>query len=190
MTVNQIRNLPYLWYLAVIFYVGFGAVLVFNIGPNIPFERQTVYLDRITSISSIIFGVTGAWLAIMYPKALLSSTAFLENPTEAKLKKLAFQDTKLILNFIHTMVVALTTLIVAILIPFAKDFLSSFPILLEYKGIFRGGLLFLIFILSTAQIVLLIVTLISTKDAIKEIEEKVGKAKGLESYTQSIKKED
>jgi len=46
------------------------APVLFWLGRSIPGEEQVKVLDSLLQISGIIFGVMGAWIAIIYPKAL------------------------------------------------------------------------------------------------------------------------
>lgn len=57
-------------YLFFILFFLFNAFLSFKWGGSITIESQTSSVEILQNISSVIFGVMGAWIAIVYPEAL------------------------------------------------------------------------------------------------------------------------
>jgi uncharacterized membrane protein len=55
-----------------IFFFALSCILFFFYGQNIPFEKQWPLYDGLRNTSAIIFGVMGAWIALIYPEALSS----------------------------------------------------------------------------------------------------------------------
>jgi hypothetical protein len=46
------------------------AFVAFHYGRNVPFDKQWPLYDGLRQTAAIIFGVVGAWVAIVYPQAL------------------------------------------------------------------------------------------------------------------------
>lgn len=54
----------------VLLIVSGAMVCAFIYGRGIPFADQKPILDTLVSVSAIVFGVMGAWIALVYPKGL------------------------------------------------------------------------------------------------------------------------
>lgn len=163
-------------------YLAFGVYLAVCVGVDMTYARQTGYIEKITTIASIIFGVSGAWLAIMYPKAMQSSQRYSKDFHSDQCEKVAKDDRELLLKFIHTMIVAILTLVVVIFIPFVKEFISSFSVFHDCRELFRSALFFIIYVLSSIQLFLFFSTLMATIAALNEIDETTAKGQILKDF--------
>jgi hypothetical protein len=154
-----------------------ASYFVIQTGKNLDYLKQVKFLDDIRTISSIIFGVSGAWLALTYPKALLSADlARKAESNNAVLFEQAKHDNKVLLSFIHTMLISTIIIGVSLIIPFVKEVLSSYLLLHPYKACFRSILFYFLAIMSFTQLLLLIQTLKESKRALKELRGSIAQA--------------
>lgn len=146
-------------------------VFLFKAGMDITYALQEKYFDGIRSIAAIIFGVSGAWLAITYPKALSSAEQARNTDSDHRKRALAdaSDDAEVLLGFVHTMIVSIIVIAVSLAIPFAKEALTQWPWALAHKGYFRGSLYAILWVLAVVQLSLLLTTLKSTYKALSEL---------------------
>ncbi len=153
-------------------------IFLFKAGMEITYALQEKYFDGIRSIAAIIFGVSGAWLAITYPKAL--SSAEQARSTDSNHRKQALadasDDAEVLLGFVHTMIVSIIIIAVSLAVPFAKEALTQWPWALEHKDYFRGSLYSLLWLLAVVQLSLLMTTLKSTYRALNELKRHLAEA--------------
>jgi len=170
MIIGSIKNNVVFAALAGLLMLIFTAFL-FKAGMDVPYSSQQKYFDSIRSIAAIIFGVSGAWLAITYPKALMSAEK--ARSADASSRKDSIQDAQddaeVLLGFINTMIVSILIIAISLSVPFVKEALSQFSWAVENRGWFRGSLYALIWILAVSQLSLLYVTLRSTSRALGEL---------------------
>lgn len=154
------------------------AFILFTAGMHIPYESQEKYFEGIRSIAAIIFGVSGAWLAITYPKAMTSADKARQSTAEYRKKAIqdAGDDTEVLLGFIHTMIVSILVISVSLAVPFLKEGLSQWGWALTYTEYFRGGLYSLLWILAVVQLSLLFITLRTTNRALRELKRHIAEA--------------
>jgi hypothetical protein len=152
--------------------------LLFFAGKNISYSVQSKYFDNVRTIASIIFGVTGAWLAITYPKALASATAARVATAENRDSALAraSEDSKILIGFVRTMIVSIIVIAVSLSIPFVKEILSMYNWALDIKEYFRGALYSLLGVTTVVQLMLLGHTLKNTYRALKELNSETAQA--------------
>lgn len=152
--------------------------LLFTTGMNITYEKQAAYFDNVRTIASIIFGVTGAWLAISYPKALSSARYANEansiNRKQALLE--AEKDIKILTGFIEVMVISIIIIAASLAIPFIKETVSNYQWALDIKEYLRGATYSFLGIISIAQLGLLLMTLKNTYHALTELQNESSKA--------------
>jgi hypothetical protein len=153
-------------------------VIMFAAGMDIPYASQGKYFESIQGIAAIIFGVSGAWLAITYPKAMTSADkARNSTPEERKAAILdAGDDTEVLLGFIHTMMVSILIISVSLAVPFIKEGLSQWNWALTHSEYFRGGLYSLLWLLAFVQLSLLYITLRTTNSALRELKRHIAEA--------------
>ncbi|QPL50810.1 hypothetical protein [Alteromonas sp. B31-7] len=154
-------------------------VLLFLAGKSIDYSVQEKYFENIRTVASIIFGVTGAWLAITYPRALSSAIAAKNSDSserETALKK-AVEDSKTLTGFISTMIVSIIIIALSLCIPFIKEILGLFQWSLTAKSYFRGALYVLLGAITVIQLGLLGLTLKHTYGALTDLYANTAKAK-------------
>jgi hypothetical protein len=143
----------------------------FIAGLNVPFKSQIVYFEVIRSVSSIVFGVSGAWLAIMYPKTLGAAKAAKVTSGKDREKAVseAKDDVNILLGFLKTMIASVGILMFSLAIPFAKEILIIIPNIMTYRELLLGFLYCSIIVLTITQFYLLVITLTNSFKALKEI---------------------
>jgi hypothetical protein len=152
--------------------------LLFIAGENISYQVQSKYFDNIRTIASIIFGVTGAWLAITYPKALTSAAAARLASSESRAEALsrAAEDSKILIGFVKTMIISIVIIAISLLIPFIKEVLSLYLWAVDLTEYFRGALYSLLGVISMVQLGLLGLTLKNTYLALTELNRETAEA--------------
>lgn len=152
--------------------------LLFIAGKNISYEVQSKYFDNVRTIASIIFGVTGAWLAITYPKALTSASAARQASPEDRTEALnrATEDSKILIGFVRTMIISIVVIAISLSVPFVKEVLALYQWAIDIKEYFRGTLYSLLGITSIVQLGLLGLTLKNTYLALTELNRETAEA--------------
>jgi hypothetical protein len=152
--------------------------LLFVAGKNITYEAQSKYFDNVRTIASIIFGVTGAWLAITYPKALSSASAARQASADDRTEALerASEDSKILIGFVQTMIISIIIIAISLSIPFIKEVLSLYQWAIDLKVYFRGVLYSLLGLISVVQLGLLCLTLKNTYLALTELNRETAEA--------------
>lgn len=109
----------------------------FYVGRNIPFAEQWPLYEALRTISSIIFAVVGAWLAIIFPERLRLS---FQNDKSAPEVKEGQGVSKLFTPVVNSTVILCIVLLVGVLAPIVKrlDFLSLY--VFEIRGLSYGML--------------------------------------------------
>jgi len=128
------------------FWVVMGILVIFDgvlsclFGQNISVLEMLLYLDSLLVVSAIIFGIVGAWLAIIWQNTLLSSQEQHENISY--LKKTVF----------CSFVVIVFSLVIKFLYPLAKNttLLSNKMAIIWLKRIlvFTSGIFGLVLMVS------------------------------------------
>lgn len=151
---------------------------LFIAGKNISYEAQSKYFDNVRTIASIIFGVTGAWLAITYPKALSSASAARQASADERAEALnrATEDSKVLIGFVRTMIISIVVIAISLSIPFVKEVLALYQWAIDIKEYFRGALYSLLGITSIVQLGLLGLTLKNTYLALTELNRETAEA--------------
>ncbi|MFD1383036.1 hypothetical protein ACFQ45_06645 [Rhodanobacter aciditrophus] len=151
---------------------------LFIAGKNISYEAQSKYFDNVRTIASIIFGVTGAWLAITYPKALSSASAARQASADERTEALnrATEDSKILIGFVRTMIISIVVIAISLSVPFVKEILALYQWAIDIKEYFRGILYTLLGITSIVQLALLGLTLRNTYLALTELNRETAEA--------------
>ncbi|MCG9649316.1 hypothetical protein L1D24_12145 [Vibrio brasiliensis] len=152
------------------------AYFTYKLGMTISYKKQAGLISEIRNVSSIIFGVTGAWLALVYPKALASADLALRAANDAVYEQ-AEHDNNVLLEFIRTIIASIVIIALSIAIPFVKEVMTQFAFFMEYRSYLLGTLFLLISILGLVQLYLLFATLKQTKSALKDVKKKIAHAK-------------
>ncbi|EPG0609875.1 hypothetical protein ACSW0I_003242 [Vibrio fluvialis] len=143
---------------------------------NISYAKQASLLSDIRNVSSIIFGVTGAWLALIYPKALASTELALKAANDVVYEQ-AQHDNDVLLGFIKTIITSIVVIAISIVIPFVKEIAVQISFFIEYRNYIRGILFFTIVVLAIIQLYLLFATFLQTKSALKDVKRKIAETK-------------
>ncbi|MGN2614770.1 hypothetical protein [Aliivibrio fischeri] len=156
----------------------FGSSFFIAIGMEIPYTKQGMLLAEIRNVSSVIFGVTGAWLALVYPKALASA----EKAKNIKAANDTFYNeaqynNDVLLGFIRTIIASIVIIAISVIIPFIKEILMQFDFFIIVRSYLRGVLFYFLVLLGIAQLYLLFSTFTQTKGALKEVKRTLAEAK-------------
>ncbi|HIC46407.1 MAG TPA: hypothetical protein EYM37_08770 [Methylophaga aminisulfidivorans] len=146
-------------------------------------EQLSLY-DGLRNVAAIVFGVMGAWLAILHPdsikKVFNSSTTSLSDQDKTTIKLLMLP---IIISTFILFFVLITPLLVAIS--------KTITIFVTYKTYFRGISFAMLVVITLLQIWTLILTLIPNqilKSAIQKLDTSKMIREGLFSRTKKIKK--
>ncbi|WP_408900328.1 hypothetical protein [Photobacterium piscicola] len=153
-----------------------GSYYAVTLGMDISYAKQATLLAEIRNVSAIIFGVTGAWLALIYPKALASSELALKAANDAVYEQ-AKHDNDVLLGFIKTIIISIVVIAISVVIPLVKEVAIQISFVTEYRNYLRGILFFTIFVLTIIQLYLLFATFLQTKSALKDVKRKIAEAK-------------
>ncbi|BBO72700.1 hypothetical protein DSCW_01170 [Desulfosarcina widdelii] len=125
----------------------------FYYGKNIPFSEQWILYEALRNTSAIIFGVMGAWLAILYPSGLLNIFGKKENMPDTNTSK---NVKKFFPPIVYSTLILSYVLMAGVIAPLLK----TIPILMNYKDILRGLSYSIIGMLTLVQLWALILTLV------------------------------
>ena len=131
----------------------FTGVLFFYYGRAVPLKEQWPVYEALRNTSAIIFGVMGAWLAILYPAGLLN----VFGKGNAKLTEKESQNVKKLFPPIiySTLIIAYVLLAGAV-----APVLKTITILMTHRELFRGLSYAIISMLTLIQLWALILTLV------------------------------
>ncbi|BBL59934.1 hypothetical protein [Methylomonas koyamae] len=144
------------------------ALLAFVHGQLIEMSRQTPLFEGLRNTSSIIFGVMGAWLAILHPDSL--KKVFGNDGVKIPEKEKGTIMLLLSPIIISTSIIAVV-LVLFPLIELAKT-IDAFH---QYKEILRGGSFSLLSVLTFFQLWALILTLVPGDIVKKHIDKENGR---------------
>lgn len=158
-----------------IFYILAVAVAVtfFFFGGNVSFSEQWPLYESLRNTAAIIFGVMGAWIAIIYPNALaniLKSRDTVANATEAARVK------KLIAPMIYSTAILAIVLLVGLFAPMLKQI----QIAKENYVLIRQVSFAMLGLLTFAQLWTLVLTLVPCNVAQGEIQHSKAKRETLD----------
>lgn len=165
--------------LLIIFLFLTGA-LCFKFGAGIPFKEQWPLYESLRNTSAIIFGVMGAWIAIIYPN-VLSKIYGRVNSSDAKAE--AEKINKLISPMLYATTIVAIVLVIGLAAPIAKriEYLS------QYHNILRS-LSFSIFgMLTIAQLWSLILTLIPNDIILRKLNRFISRREKLSKKFKTLK---
>ncbi|MCI5137183.1 MAG: hypothetical protein D3922_01925 [Candidatus Electrothrix sp. AR1] len=107
------------------------AVLCYSVGSDIKISEQLPLYESLRNTSAIIFGVMGAWIAILYPNSLLKIYGKLD-------AKNSEQEEKKFKQLISPMVFSTVIVSLVLVIGLCAPVLRKVSFLLEYKEVFRS----------------------------------------------------
>lgn len=135
---------------------------LFYFGQDVPYTEQLPLYEGLRTTSSIIFGVTGAWIAIIYPGNLLD---LLEGNLSDEEQKKHEKVRTLISPLVYSSVILACVLMVGILTPILK----RLPFLLPHLRLVRGLSFALLGLLTIGQLWTLLLTLVPADIAQRKI---------------------
>lgn len=151
-------------------------------GNGISLKVQLGLYKTLREISSIIFAVIGAWIAIIFPGAL---TKIFKKGISIEDKSKEVLRVKLL---IQPMILSTISIIISVFIEFSSPIIKSIKFFTDIKGIllsFSYGLLASLFLL---EVWCLIMALIPTQIIIDDLTLEIDKSKCEEAYSPNIKK--
>lgn len=98
-------------------------------GRNISMEQQLSLYDSLKNISAIIFGIIGAWIAVVYPEALQNLLDFSSHD-----RSVSQTFSKLLIVMSVSSLVLISSLMLEFVIPIARQV----AFFVSYQNIFRG----------------------------------------------------
>jgi hypothetical protein len=126
--------------------------LLFHHGGSISISEQMPLYEGIRNTAAIIFGVMGAWLAILHPESLKS----IFSSTETTIKK---EDTKTIEILLRPIIVSTAILIVVLSFTFLIPLFKTYSFLVPYRETLRGISFAVLGVLTALQIYTLVMSL-------------------------------
>jgi len=136
--------------LALIFIIGLACYIF---GQSIPMEEQTPLFEGLRNTSAIIFGVMGAWIAILHPDSL--KHIFSKNG-----ENISIEDKNTIKLLLSPILTSTCILSIVLVVPLFIVAGKTLPNLFQYKDVFRGISFTLLGYLTLLQLWTLILSLI------------------------------
>ena len=138
--------------LVLIIVIGVAATCYY-FGKNITIEEQIPLLEGLRNTAAIIFGVMGAWIAILHPESL--KKIFSRNGGSVSL-----EDRETINLLLSPILISTFILFIVLVMPLAISIGKTIPYVLEYKHELRGFSFAILGCLTILQLWTLILTLI------------------------------
>jgi hypothetical protein len=152
-----------MWMLVKLFTVISVLVIAFFFGQNIPFTEQKEVLDSLKDIAAIVFGVMGAWIAIIYPEMLSSVVQTRKVSENASLRRL-----------LEPMIYSAVVVCVIVVIALAGPIIKQFDFILAHKVVLRGVLYSIICLLALVLLGTMVLALLPGE----VLEDKLSRAGG------------
>jgi phosphotransferase system glucose/maltose/N-acetylglucosamine-specific IIC component len=141
------------------------SVFFYNYGRNVPIQKQISLYESLRNTSSIIFGVMGAWMAIIYPDTLSTIIRNKKDSTPEDRRKLQEMG-KVLSPLIYSTII----LIVVLLVGITEPLLKQIPILMSHSKIIRGLSYSLISLLTILQIWSILLTLLPADIVVRKLD--------------------
>ena len=161
------------------------AVSGYCFGQAVPMSEQLPIFDGLRNTSAIIFGVMGAWLAILHPSSL-------KQIFSRQTSGISSDDRKTINLLLMPILVSTFIISIVLIIPLISAAAKSIPVLYENARIYRGVSFSLLACLTILQLWALILTLLPSDILKRMIQKSEAKEKirdGMFSATRKKKKE-
>jgi H+/Cl- antiporter ClcA len=155
----------------------------FFVGSTIPISEQLPIYESLRNTSAIIFGVMGAWIAILYPEALLRIYGKIET-VEAE------QQSKSIKQLISPMVLSTIIVSLVLIVSLIAPVLRRIDYLVEHTTLVRSFSFALLGGLTFAQLWALIATLAPTESLKSKIDFTIRKRKAVQQMFPGLKSKD
>lgn len=163
-------------FILIAFLVGYAC---YSFGSAIPFSEQWIQYEALRTTASIIFGVMGAWIAIVYPKTL---TKILDRNNENKKEEISKISRLLKPLAISTLILA-SVLVIGIAAPILKqiDFINA------HADVVRGISFAVLGTLTLAQLWALIASIAPGEHIVFELKREEGKSDLIKKLKSNIK---
>lgn len=132
-----------------------AAVGAFFVGQNLPADMQLDLYSALRDTSAIVFGVMGAWIAIIYPESL-------SKIYRSSQRKEAENEVKSVGRLIKPMIVAAIIVASALIAQFSAPILQSIDSLSPFYPKIRGLSFSLLILLFGFQLVTLLEVMLVT----------------------------
>ena len=127
----------------------------------IPIERQLPLYEGLRDGSAIIFGVVGAWIALVYPSALAN--------LRARRPSLDDPETVIASKLFNALLCSAGVLATALVLPVGREVLRVFPELWTMHGYLRAGSFILIVALTCLLLWALLLALLPGEAARRDL---------------------
>jgi hypothetical protein len=122
-------------------------------GQEIAFEKQWPLYDGLRNTSAIIFGVMGAWVALIYPEAIASMLDSKENPVDQHRVKAAHR-------VLSALVISACILATILLVGIFSPIFRQIPWMAHNFRFFRGLSYVILGIMTAGQLWTVLLTLL------------------------------
>jgi uncharacterized membrane protein len=131
-------------------------LIFFYFGKNVSFEKQWPLYDALRNTASIVFGVMGAWIALIYPDALSEILEKSHDSNDTEDESEIKEVKKLLLPLIYSTFILMFVLLIGVFVPVLKQI----PLLMNNRELMRGISYVLLGILTLCQLWAVFLTLI------------------------------
>ncbi len=152
----------------------------YSFGGGIPFEEQSKLYEALRTTAAIIFGVMGAWIAIVYPTIL---TRIFDKNTKNKK-----EEVRKISRLLKPLAVSTFILATVLIISIAAPIFKQIDWFVAHTEIFRGISFSIVGILTLVQLWTLIASLAPGEHLLFELRKEEDKSKLVEKLKSNIKK--
>lgn len=171
----MLKKLILLIFIVIVFFI------CFYYGKFIPMKEQIPLFEGLRNTSAIVFGVMGAWIAVLHPDSL--KEIFGQNRQNIPKK-----DRETIKQLLSPILISTCILSVVLIIPLFISIGKTIPILLQYQSTFRSASFSLLGCLTFLQLWALILTLIPGDIMKRNIQKQEAKDKVIDNLFSETKK--
>jgi len=115
----------------------FVAIAGYYLGQDVSMKEQLSIFEGLRNTSAIIFGVMGAWLAILHPSSLKK----IFSKEGGSISK---SDRATINLLLSPIIISTFILLIVLIVPLLVAVSRKIPMLVQYYSIFRGYIVFCI----------------------------------------------
>lgn len=120
-------------------------------GRNIPMKEQMQIADALFNLAAVIFGIMGAWIALLYPEALST----LREPGKLKDAAAVNAVTHIIRPLHHSTLLLFVVFVFKVLYPIT----SHIGAIVRYNGMIRSASMAVLFFLTCMMLASIITTI-------------------------------